>query len=141
MAGSWASSDHARRTMKANRRRDTKPELRIRSALHRSGLRFRVDTAPLRGVRRRADIVLTRVHVAVFIDGCFWHGCHEHFIPPKTNADYWRQKIQRNRDRDKETDRILADAGWTVLRFWEHENPSDAANVIVKAWRARVDDF
>ena len=141
MPESWASSDHARRTMKANRRRDTKPELRIRSALHRSGLRFRVDTAPLAGVRRRADIVLTRVHVAVFIDGCFWHGCPEHFIPPKTNADYWRQKIQRNRDRDKETDRILADAGWTVLRFWEHENPSDAAYVIVKAWQARVDDF
>lgn len=110
MPESWASSDHARRTMKANRRRDTKPELRIRSALHRSGLRFRVDTAPLAGVRRRADIVLTRVHVAVFIDGCFWHGCPEHFIPPKTNADYWRQKIQRNRDRDKDTDRILADA-------------------------------
>lgn len=125
----------------ANRRRDTQPELRIRSALHRRGLRFRVDTAPLKGVRRRADIVLTRVHVAVFIDGCFWHGCPEHFIPPKTNADYWRQKIQRNRDRDNETDRILADAGWTVLRFWEHENPSDAANVIVKAWRAGVDDF
>lgn len=127
--------------MKANRRRDTKPELRIRSALHRRGLRFRVDTAPLKGVRRRADIVLTRVHVAVFIDGCFWHGCPEHFIPPKTNADYWRQKIQRNRDRDKETDRMLADAGWTVLRFWEHEHPSDAANVIVKAWRVGVDAF
>lgn len=141
MPESWASSDHARRTMKANRRRDTKPELRIRSALHRSGLRFRVDTAPLAGVRRRADIVLTRVHVAVFIDGCFWHGCPEHFIPPKTNADYWRQKIQRNRDRDKDTDRILADEGWTVLRFWEHENPNEAANAIVKAWRAGVDGF
>lgn len=141
MPESWASSDHARRTMKANRRRDTKPELRILSALHRSGLRFRVDTAPLAGVRRRADIVLTRVHVAVFIDGCFWHGCPEHFIPPKTNADYWRQKIQRNRDRDKDTDRILADEGWTVLRFWEHENPNEAANAIVKAWRAGVDGF
>lgn len=141
MPESWASSDHARRTMKANRRRDTKPELRIRSALHRSGLRFRVDTAPLAGVRRRADIVLTRVHVAVFIDGCFWHGCPEHFIPPKTNADYWRQKIQRNRDRDKDTDRILADEGWTVLRFWEHENPNEAANAIVKAWRSGVDGF
>lgn len=141
MPESWASSDHARRTMKANRRRDTKPELRIRSALHRSGLRFRVDTAPLAGVRRRADIVLTRVHVAVFIDGCFWHSCPEHFIPPKTNADYWRQKIQRNRDRDKDTDRILADEGWTVLRFWEHENPNEAANAIVKAWRAGVDGF
>lgn len=141
MAASWASSNHARRTMKANKRRDTKPELRIRSALHRSGLRYRVDTAPLKSVRHRADIVLTRVHVAVFIDGCFWHGCPEHFIPPKTNAEYCRQKIQRNRDRDKETDRILADAGWTVLRFWEHEHPRDAVNVIINTWRTQVRNF
>ena len=123
-----ASSEGARRTMIANRRRDTKPELLIRRALHASGLRYRVDYAPLASDRRRrADIVFTRAKVAVFVDGCFWHGCPTHFVMPKSNVDYWAPKIQRNMARDAETTHRLEDGGWTVLRFWEHEDPAIAA--------------
>ena len=89
MESSWASSEHARRTMAANRSRDTKPELALRSILHSRGLRFRVDCSPLKGVRSRADIVFSKAKIAVFVDGCFWHGCPKHFIMPKTNSDYW----------------------------------------------------
>lgn len=134
-----ASSEGARRTMVANRRRDTKPELLIRRELHARGLRYRVDYAPLASDRRRrADIVFTRAKVAVFIDGCFWHGCPTHFVMPKTNADYWAPKIQRNMARDAETTRRLEGEGWTVLRFWEHEDPAIvAARVMDKMGSAR----
>lgn len=125
---SWASSPAIRRTMVGNRRRDTVPELAIRRLLHRSGLRYRVDwKLPIDG-RRRADIVFTRHRLVVFIDGCFWHGCPEHYVPPRTNPDYWADKIAVNVSRDRDTDRRLGDAGWTVLRFWEHE---DAASVVL----------
>lgn len=140
MGASWASSEHARRTMTANRSRDTAPELRIRSELHRRGLRFRVDIAPLNTLRRRADVVFTRARVAVFIDGCFWHGCPKHFVAPKTNAEYWQQKIQRNKERDENTDQRLEEAGWGVLRFWEHEDPSVAVSVIISTWRSRLNE-
>jgi len=140
MEPSWASSEHARRTMVANKRRDTKPELRLRSELHRRGLRFRVDIAPVRGVRRRADVILSRARIAVFIDGCFWHGCPDHFIAPKSNAGYWREKIQTNVERDRDTDQKLSAAGWAVLRFWEHEEPDKAADQIVERWRTRLNE-
>jgi DNA mismatch endonuclease (patch repair protein) len=113
--------------MRANRRRDTKPELAIRSALHRMGLRYRVDFAPLSDRRRRADIVFTRQRVAVYVDGCFWHGCPEHGSTPRTNTTYWLAKIRRNRERDTETDAALREAGWNVVRVWEHDEPLDAA--------------
>lgn len=117
--------------MRGNVRRDTKPELTVRRALHASGLRFRVDFAPLQtDRRRRADIVFTRRRIAVFIDGCFWHGCPEHFVPPKANADYWGPKIARNRERDSETSAALEREGWIVLRFWEHEDPEEVAVAI-----------
>lgn len=131
---SWASTDGSRRSMKSNRRRDTKPELAIRTILHASGLRYRVDFAPLGG-RRRADIVFTRAKLAVFIDGCFWHGCPLHATHPKRNSDYWLPKLQRNIERDRETDQQLTLAGWTVLRVWEHEAPSEAADQIEKLAR------
>ncbi|MCD7100722.1 very short patch repair endonuclease [Pseudoclavibacter sp. 13-3] len=117
--------------MRSNKRRDTKPELALRSILHRHGLRYRVDYAPLNDHRRRkADIVFTKAHVAVFVDGCFWHSCPLHGTVPKTHADYWEPKLSRNVQRDRETDAVLREAGWQVLRVWEHDLPADAAAVI-----------
>lgn len=128
---SWASTDGSRRSMRANRRRDTRPELAVRRLLHADGLRYRVDFAPLGG-RRRADIVFTKRRVAVFIDGCFWHGCPRHATLPKRNSDYWLPKLERNIARDAETNVALADAGWRVLRFWEHESPEHVARSIAE---------
>lgn len=136
---SWASSVHARLTMQANRSRDTKPELLIRRELHRRGWRYRVAHRPLTTDRRRTvDIAFTRLKVAIHIDGCFWHGCDQHFIPPKTNPAYWRSKIALNADRDQDTDSRLIAEGWLVLRFWEHEDPADAVARIEEALRARL---
>lgn len=115
------SSVEARNRMRANRSRDTKPEKALRSLLHRRGLRFRVDVSPIPGVRRRADLVFPRARVAVFVDGCFWHGCPQHATWPKANADFWREKIETNRQRDEDTNRKFAEAGWVVVRVWEHE--------------------
>lgn len=117
--------------MQANRSRDTKPELTVRSALHGLGLRYRVAIAPVPALRRRADIVFTKAHVAIFIDGCFWHGCPEHGRSSfNHNADYWPAKIAANMDRDVDTTERLRCAGWTVLRFWEHENVAEVVETI-----------
>jgi DNA mismatch endonuclease (patch repair protein) len=113
--------------MQANKRRDTAPELRIRSALHALGLRFRVDRRPIAAIAGRADVVFTRRHVAVFVDGCFWHGCAAHFSAPATNRAYWAAKIDGNRRRDHVTTAALEAAGWRVVRVWEHEDPVGAA--------------
>jgi DNA mismatch endonuclease (patch repair protein) len=121
--------------MQANRGRDTRPELTVRRLLHAAGLRYRVDYAPLGG-RRRADVVFTRQHVAVFIDGCFWHGCPEHATLPKQNADYWTPKLARNFLRDRETNELLNAAGWRVLRYWEHEDSTAIAKSVEEAVRA-----
>jgi DNA mismatch endonuclease (patch repair protein) len=115
--------------MKRQRRRDTQAEVALRSLLHRDGLRFRVHYR-LPGLRRQADIAFPRARVAVFVDGCFWHGCPEHGTWPKANADWWRAKIEANRRRDAETDRALAEQGWAVIRVWEHEVPEHAAQKI-----------
>ncbi|WP_246576268.1 very short patch repair endonuclease [Actinospica durhamensis] len=123
--------------MQGNRSRDTKPELAIRKLLHAAGLRYRVDRSPLKGVRRRADIIFGPAKVAVFVDGCFWHGCPEHFVPPKTNPGYWDGKIGGNRERDRATDALLTAAGWSVLRYWEHESPEDCARRIADEVAAR----
>lgn len=106
--------------MRGNRRRDSSLELAVRRKLHASGFRYRVDYAPLPGLRSRADIVFTRSKVAVYLDGCFWHGCPTHGTIPVSNADYWVPKLARNRQRDQEATQSLRVAGWTVLRFWEH---------------------
>ncbi len=128
--GSWASSPAIRRTMLGNRRRDTTPELLIRRLLHAQGLRYRVDWPLPFDRRRRADIVFTRQKVAVFIDGCFWHGCPEHYIAPKENAEFWAKKVATNVARDRDTDSRLVTLGWTVLRIWEHEDPVEAQEQI-----------
>jgi len=122
--GSWASSAARRRNMQAIRSRDTKPEQLIRRLVHAQGLRYRVAARPLPQLRRTADMVFRPAKVAVFIDGCYWHGCPDHYVPPKTNPGYWSDKVAGNVTRDRDTDRKLEDAGWLVLRFWEHE-PSD----------------
>lgn len=113
--------------------RDTRPELRLRSILHSRGHRFRVDLAPEHSLRRRADIVFTKARVAVFVDGCFWHGCPDHVTWPRNNSDLWRAKIERTRVRDQETTERLVAAGWSVVRVWEHENPEAAAARVERA--------
>ncbi len=119
--------------MQSTRRRDTASELALRSLLHRRGLRYRVDHPPIPRSRRRADLVFSRARVAVFVDGCFWHGCPDHASWPKANAKRWREKILANRRRDEDTDRTLANAGWHVIRVWEHESPTEAADRIQQA--------
>ncbi|QIS42362.1 very short patch repair endonuclease [Clavibacter capsici] len=128
---SWASSDAARSVMRANKRRDTRPELLVRRLLHARGLRYRVDHRVVQESRSRADIAFPRQRVAVFIDGCFWHSCSDHLHLPKANADYWVAKLARNVERDAEVTALLRDLGWTVLRFWEHVPPGEAAAEIV----------
>jgi DNA mismatch endonuclease, patch repair protein len=120
--------------MRGNRRRDTKPEVAIRSALHRLGLRFRVDH-PVRLSARtvRPDIVFTKRRLAVFVDGCFWHRCPIHGSLPQRNADYWLPKLDRNVQRDFADVAALSSAGWRVLRVWEHEHPEQIAERIAGA--------
>ena len=124
--------------MQANRSRDTRRELAVRSAVHARGLRYRVAMRPVRGVRRSADMVFTRARVAVFLDGCFWHGCPEHFHMPTTNPDYWGPKIAANAARDAETDLLLVAEGGTVLRFWEHSVALEAVTQIEDVVRDRL---
>jgi DNA mismatch endonuclease (patch repair protein) len=121
--------------MRGNRRRDTKPEKALRSALFSLGLRYRVDY-PIRPVEHsrpiRPDIVFTRARLAVFVDGCFWHGCPEHGNRPRQNTPYWDAKLDRNLDRDRRYDAMLESGGWTVVRVWEHESPREAALTILR---------
>ncbi|MFJ8857042.1 very short patch repair endonuclease [Streptomyces sp. NPDC102451] len=130
---SKASSREVRAVMRANRSRDTKPELALRSLLHANGLRYRVDASPLPGVRRRADVIFPKDRLAVFVDGCFWHGCPQHLRPAKTNAAAWAAKLEENQARDAHTNELLRAAGWTVIRVWEHEDPAVAAEMVVQA--------
>ncbi|MGW0393907.1 very short patch repair endonuclease [Streptomyces sp. NPDC003042] len=129
--GSWASSAARRRNMQAIRSRDTKPEQVVRRLVHAHGLRYRVAARPLSDLRRTADLVFRPAKVAVFIDGCYWHGCPVHYIAPRTNPGYWSEKVAGNIARDRDTDAQLRQAGWTVLRFWEHESPEASADQIV----------
>jgi DNA mismatch endonuclease, patch repair protein len=136
MAGeSWASSPLVRRVMQSNRHRDTSPELAVRRLVHASGLRYLVDARPVRGLNRRADMVFRGARIAVFIDGCFWHGCPIHHTVAKANATYWADKVAVNRARDLDTTWQLEQQGWTVRRFWEHEPPAEVAAAIVDAVR------
>lgn len=125
-----------RRTMQANRRRDTAPELALRSILHARGLRFRVNKPLPFDRRRSADLVFTRARLYVFVDGCFWHGCAQHFVEPKTRADFWLEKIRGNRQRDEDTRQRLEASGATVIRVWEHQDPTEAADVIEAVYRS-----
>lgn len=131
-----ASSPEVAARMRAVKTRDTGPELAIRRLVHAAGLRYLVDAPlPIEGARRRSDMSFTRRRVAVFVDGCYWHGCPAHFRPSGVNRDWWLRKIERTRARDTDTDRRLAEAGWTVVRVWEHEDPADAAARVIRAVR------
>jgi DNA mismatch endonuclease (patch repair protein) len=136
--GSWATTPSVRRVMQGNKSRDTKPEIAVRSAVHALGMRYRVSARPLRDLRRTADLVFRNARVAVFVDGCFWHGCLAHHAPPRTNARYWATKIQGNKSRDEDTTERLRKEGWTVLRFWSHEEPLSVATQIAKVVAANV---
>lgn len=119
--------------MRLQPRDQTSCELAFRSALHRHGLRFRVNCRPVADYRRRADIVFSRARVAVFIDGCFWHGCRLHGSTPVKNRKWWSLKIDRNRLRDRQTTRSLQRRGWIVIRIWEHADVDRAAERVVAA--------
>lgn len=120
--------------MRGNKGRDTRPEIALRSALHRAGHRFwcrREIRAS--DVRVRPDIVFPRRRVVVFVDGCFWHKCEEHGTSPRTNSGYWREKLDRNVARDRRVNRALESEGWQVVRIWEHETVDDAVERVVRA--------
>ena len=126
--------------MSVTGQKDTSAELRIRRRLHRMGYRYRVDYPVLDKPRRRADLAFTKVRVAVFIDGCFWHGCSEHGTWPKANAQFWRDKIETNRRRDLDTNERLELDGWKVIRIWEHEDPDQAANRVAELVESQQDE-
>jgi DNA mismatch endonuclease (patch repair protein) len=126
------TSRAATAAMRANPSRDTGPEVRVRSLLHAMGYRYRKDLRiDLPDCRVRTDIAFTRMKVAVFIDGCFWHSCPEHRSSPKANSGYWGPKLARNVERDRHVTRHLEDAGWTVIRIWEHVPAEQAAAHII----------
>src|SRR3712207_6371224 len=119
--------------MSVVRRRDTGPEVALRRALHAYGLRFRVDVRPTPRLRGRADIVFTRRRVAVYVDGCFWHACPQHGVLPKSNVEWWRQKLAATAQRDRRADEVLRDEGWRVVRVWEHEDVDGAPDRVLAA--------
>ncbi|MGI8434311.1 MAG: very short patch repair endonuclease [Nocardioidaceae bacterium] len=124
--------------MQRQKRAGTSPEVAIRRLLHARGLRYRVDRPlDLAGVRRRADLTFVGARVVVFVDGCFWHGCPDHATAPKSNAEWWQDKLAANVARDRDTDARLEGSGWTVLRVWEHEDPRAGADRISAAVSAR----
>lgn len=136
------SSEAARNRMLAAKPRDTKPEVALRLALDKLGLTtYVIDQRLIPGLRRRADVVFEVAQVVIFVDGCFWHGCPIHGTWPKQNAEFWRDKIEANRRRDADTDRVLAEAGWVVIRAWEHEDPVAAAERVAEMIHIRQPQF
>ncbi|WP_260431159.1 very short patch repair endonuclease [Burkholderia stagnalis] len=127
------------RRMAKVRQKATDAEVALRRELYRVGLRYRIDYEVLKKPRRVADIAFPGRRIAIFVDGCFWHGCPEHATWPKRNAEFWRQKIETNRLRDADTNERLRSLGWTVLRFWSHESPTDAARVVANLV-AKIDE-
>ena len=126
-----------RRRMQSNRSKDTSPEMEIRKRLHALGYRYRIHVRPIPTMPRTADIVFTRARLAIFIDGCFWHHCPTHGSVPKSNVESWLDKFLRNQVRDAETNAALTNAGWTVLRIWEHEDATDAVQNILQSLNGR----
>ncbi|MGV9341559.1 very short patch repair endonuclease [Streptomyces sp. NPDC003688] len=131
------TTPETRARMRTQKSRNTEVEMTLRRALHAAGLRYRVHRRPLKGVRREADVLFGPTKVAVFVDGCFWHGCPEHATWPKSNAEFWRTKIEGNRRRDRDTDERLRSAGWVPVRVWEHEDPVAAAARVLALVKAR----
>lgn len=127
------SSPEISMRMRAHPRRDTRPEVALRRLLHAAGCRYRVQY-PVPGFPRRTiDIAFPRRKVAVFVDGCFWHGCRKHRTVPAANHDWWEQKLRMNSIRDSETDAHLRGLGWVVVRLWEHELPAEMCQHVRQA--------
>ena len=122
--------------MRGNRSRDTKPEVALRSLLHRRGLRFRKHCSVVQGLRCRPDIVFPKARVAVEVRGCFWHLCPQDAVLPKSNLEYWIPKVEGNVERDRRNEAALADAGWKLLVVWEHDDLIDACERIETAVRS-----
>lgn len=135
----WVTPSESRsRNMAAVKRSNTQPEVRLRSALHAAGYRFRKDLAiRIDGRLVRPDIAFTRPRVAVFVDGCFWHCCPLHGETPATNATFWSAKLQANAARDRVQDQLLTGAGWLVVRLWEHESLAARVAAVRSALAAR----
>jgi DNA mismatch endonuclease (patch repair protein) len=131
------SSAFASERMRATPSRDTRFELAVRRLVHAAGLRYRIDRVVLPGTRRRADLVFPRDRLAVFLDGCYWHGCPTCELTPKTNAEWWKRKFTRNRERDVDTDTRLTEIDWEVVRIWEHVGPAAAAQIVIDAVTVR----
>jgi DNA mismatch endonuclease (patch repair protein) len=121
--------------MQRTLQRDNPLEVAVRSALHRYGLRFRVHYRPVGGSRAESDIAFPRQRIAVLIDGCFWHGCPEHATRPKRNDAWWAEKLDANVERDRRNETVFTDAGWHVLRFWEHETVETIVRTVITAVR------
>lgn len=136
-----AKDNQVRTRMRIQRTASTNPEVALRRELHRRGLRYRV-THPVPGrPRRTIDIAFTRAKVAVFVDGCFWHKCPEHFVTVKHNQAWWETKLDRNVTRDRETDQLLEESGWIVIRVWEHEDLQAAADTVDRRVALRLDQL
>lgn len=131
------STPEVSRRMQRIRQKDTSAESALRSELYARGLRYRIHVSVLTKPRRVADIVFRRLRVAVFVDGCFWHGCPRHATWPKANAEFWRAKILANQERDRDTDKRLRADGWKVVRVWAHEPPDQAAGRIAEILEKR----
>lgn len=125
-----SSSEHMSRRMSDQARKDTTPEIEIRKRLHAAGYRYRVAYRVPGLPRRTVDIAFTRQRLAVFVDGCFWHGCPTHGTAPTSNSQWWADKISTNQMRDADTTSHLEDTGWHVLRFWEHEEPGSVVDAV-----------
>lgn len=131
------SKETRSRTMRAVRGRDTSPELALRRALWAAGERgYRLHPADLPG---RPDFIWRRLRLAVFVDGCYWHGCPTHCRRPSSNVAYWHAKIARNVERDHRADAALAETGWRVLRLWEHELKRELPAAVQRIRDARRD--
>lgn len=127
-----AASPSVRRLMQSNVNRTSTPERLLRSLIHRSGLRFRVNCRPEPSLRCTADVVFRRSKICVFVDGCYWHGCPTHFVVPRTNTDWWAEKILDNSRRDAIQTSRLESLGWLVIRVWEHELKMNVALAAVE---------
>lgn len=132
-----ASSPNVRKVMQGNTGVDSLIELRLRSLVHKSGLRYSIDSRPEPDLNRRADMVFRSAKVAVFIHGCYWHGCRWHFKSPKTNRRFWNQKIANNRKRDADTRARLRKNGWEVLTYWEHQDPNSYIGQLIRIVKKR----
>lgn len=135
---SFATTPEIRRRMQSQRRLGTEPEMALRKELYRRGFRYRVERRPIPSLRRRVDMVFISARVAVEVRGCFWHYCPRHGMLPSSNTAWWKGKLLRNRERDRETARALRSAGWRLVVVWEHEDPVRAADRVEKAIRREV---